>query len=203
MNGLSSGFELVKIITSNTKSHIINNLNQLNIIPENKFNQFINSRHFNRLVDKEKAIRTHPFFIKKMDETDNKIVIMAVNTTHSSNNIKINKQLVTTTQVASYWKDGEEKKQYLINASCIIELQKNEYYKLIQNVSNDPDEVKKLGGIENIKKIQEKLENEWNNKPRFYYIDNLRTTIKSSFEIFEQQEQYNVNHENKINQPYE
>lgn len=203
MNGLSSGFELVKIITSNTKSHIINNLNQLNIIPENKFNQFINSRHFNRLVDKEKAIRTHPFFIKKMDETDNKIVIMAVNTTHSSNNIKINKQLVTTTQVASYWKDGEEKKQYLINASCIIELQKNEYYKLIQNVSNDPDEVKKLGGIENIKKIQEKLENEWNNKPRFYYIDNLRTTIKSSFEIFEQQEQYNVNHENKINQPDE
>lgn len=203
MNGLSSGFELVKIITSNTKSYIINNLNQLNIIPENKFNQFINSRHFNRLVDKEKAIRTHPFFIKKMDETDNKIVIMAVNTTHSSNNIKINKQLVTTTQVASYWKDGEEKKQYLINASCIIELQKNEYYKLIQNVSNDPDEVKKLGGIENIKKIQEKLENEWNNKPRFYYIDNLRTTIKSSFEIFEQQEQYNVNHENKINQPDE
>lgn len=203
MNGLSSGFELVKIITSNTKSHIINNLNQLNIIPENKFNQFINSRHFNRLVDKEKAIRTHPFFIKKMDETDNKIVIMAVNTTHSSNNIKINKQLVTTTQVASYWKDGEEKKQYLINASCIIELQKNEYYKLIQNVSNDPDEVKKLGGLENIKKIQEKLENEWNNKPRFYYIDNLRTTIKSSFEIFEQQEQYNVNHENKINQPDE
>ena len=87
MNGLSSGFELVKIITSNTKSHIINNLNQLNIIPENKFNQFINSRHFNRLVDKEKAIRTHPFFIKKMDETDNKIVIMAVNTTHSSNKI--------------------------------------------------------------------------------------------------------------------
>jgi hypothetical protein len=31
---------------------------------------------------------------------------------------------------------------------------------LIQNVSNDPDEVKKLGGLENIKKIQEKLENE-------------------------------------------
>lgn len=182
---LNNTYEIVRIKTSYSKQYIINNLKLLQIINQNKLDNFINSKNFDRLVDKENAIKKHPFFIKKISETNDSIKIKAINISHSPNNIKINQEIVTKTQVASYWKNGNEKLQYLINASCIIELSKKEYHEMIQNVSTDTGVIKELGGQDNIKRIQQKLENEWDKKPSYDYINYLKTTIIECFEKYE------------------
>lgn len=187
---VNNKYEIVKIKTSYSKQYVINNLKFLQIINQNKLDNFINSKSFDRLIYKENIIRKHPFFIKKILETNDSITIKAINISHSPNNIKINQEIVTKTQVASYWKNGNEKLQYLINASCIIKLSKKEYNEMIQNVSTDIDVIKELGGQENIKRIQQKLENEWDEKPSYDYMDYLKTTIIEYFEKYEKDYNY-------------
>ena len=56
---------------------------------------------------------------------------------------------------------------------------------MIQNVSTDTGVIKELGGQDNIKRIQQKLENEWDKKPSYDYINYLKTTIIECFEKYE------------------
>jgi hypothetical protein len=76
---------------------------------------------------------------------------------------------------------------------------------MIQDISTNPDEINKLGGLENIKKITEKLENEWHNKPSYDYINYLKKIIIDSYENYEKdliknEEQYNDNKKNNLDE---
>lgn len=166
-------FQLVKIKTNYTNKFIINNIKKLNVIDNNKIENYSKSDYFKILVKLENRIRMqmHPSFIKKISETNDIIRCCWVNITHSSKDIKINRQNITKTKISSYIKDGKQQTQYLVDASCEIEVTKEEYNEMIQDISTNPDEINKLGGLENIKKITEKLENEWHNKPSYDYIN--------------------------------
>lgn len=178
-------YRLVKINTSYTNKFISNTIEKLNIINEGNLKKYDKSKEFEKLIKHENMIRRHPSFLKIISENNNIIKCRWINLTHSPDDIKINQQNITKTKVSSYIKDGKEYQQYLLNASCEIELTKEEYKEMIQDISNNPDEINKLGGHANIKKIQEKLENEWENKPSYEYIKYLQTTVISNYEKYE------------------
>ena len=178
-------YQLVQIKTSYTNKFVNNTVTKLNIMTEQKLKAYNKSQEFNQFIKQEKRIRMHPSFIKKISEKNDIIRCRWVNITHSSKDIKINKQNITKTKVTTYIKDGKEQSQYLVNASCEIEFTKEEYNEMIQDISQNTNEIKKLGGPENIKKIQKKLENEWDDKPTYKYIDYLKTTVISNYEKYE------------------
>lgn len=51
---------------------------------------------------------------------------------------------------------------------------KQEYKEMVHDVTNDPIEINKLGGQKNVEKIKIKLENEWEAKQSYDYIDYLK-----------------------------
>lgn len=196
---VTNTYRLVKINTSYTKKFMSNTIEKLNIINKNKFIEYNESKEYGRLIKYENMIRRHPSFLKIISEKNNIIRCRWINLTHSPDDIRIEQQNITKTKVSTYIKDGKEYQQYLLNASCEIELTKEEYNEMIQDISNDPDEINKLGGPENIIKIQEKLENEWEKKPSYEYIKYLKTTVISNYEKYENK----ISIDNKLNKPEE
>ena len=166
-------YKLAKIRTDKIQKNMENHIKQLGIIPENK-NAFFNSQQFYKQFKEEKSIRDHPFVYKIVSENDKKVILQIINLTHSSNNLKINNEIVKKIKVGSYWKQGKEIHQYAPQASCIIEMTKQEYKEMVHDVTNDPIEINKLGGQKNVEKIKIKLENEWEAKQSYDYIDYLK-----------------------------
>lgn len=138
--------KLVKIRTNNLSEYMINDIKKLDIVKENKdkLDKFFDSNRFNKQVEFEKGIRNHPFFYKKILETNDKVILKIINLTHSSNVIKI----------GSYLKEGKEIIQYAPKAWCIIEMTKKEFNEMIQDITNNTEEIKKVGGKENVEKIK-------------------------------------------------
>lgn len=62
---------------------------------------------------------------------------------------------------------------------------KDEYNEMIQDVTEDPDEIKKLGGQENVNKIKTKIENEWDTKPSLNYINYLKKIVINGYNQYE------------------
>lgn len=147
-------YQLVKIKPFYTNTFVNNTVKKLNLITEQKLNTYNQSHEFEQLIKQENRIRMHPSFIKKISEKNDIIRCRWVNITHSSKDIKINQQNITKTKVTTYIKDGKEQTQYLVNASCEIELTKKEYNEMIQDISKNTNEIEKLGGQANIKKYK-------------------------------------------------
>lgn len=189
-------YQVVKIKTSFSKEFIINNISKYNIISGKNIDNYLDSNTFQTLLKKENWIRAHPFFIKKISETNDNYIFQAINLSHSPNDIIINKEVITKTKVTSYWKEGKEKHQYLVNAFCIIECPKKDYNKLLEDVTENTVEIEKLGGKENIKKIQEILNN-WDKKPLYNYITYLKTIIINNYDKYEKDLN---NLDNKLNE---
>jgi hypothetical protein len=106
MNGiklLSNTYIPVKIKTlSYSEQYIINKIIKSKIIENNKFQEFIYNKKFKDLIIQEYTIRNHPFFIKKIYETNDIGKYQIVNISHSPKKIKINQEIVTKTKVSSY-----------------------------------------------------------------------------------------------------
>lgn len=96
-------YKLAKIRTDKIQKNMENHIKQLGIIPENK-NAFFNSQQFYKQFKEEKSIRDHPFVYKIVSENDKKVILQIINLTHSSNNLKINNEIVKKIKVGSYWK---------------------------------------------------------------------------------------------------
>lgn len=175
-------YKLAKIIPNKFK--MVDNIKRLGIIPENKY-IFFESEQFNKQLDKEISIRAHPFLYKIISENEYKVVLKAINLTHSSNQIIINNEIVKKTKIGAYWKEGKEISQYAPNSSCIIEILKQEYNEMIQDVTNDPETIKNLGGKENVERIKQKLENEWDTKKSYDYNNYLKNITLMYYNKYE------------------
>lgn len=194
---VQSDFKLVKI--KKNDKFIYNKLKNSNITNEKRLEEYKQSYDFEKLVRTDAQIFKHPTYAEKKGETANTIIYKVVTITHSPKYIRINDQKVEKIKVSSYVKDGKQIGQYATNASWLIEVDKKEPNFTIEDVSNETEEIKKLGGKENIKKIKEKLENEWNTKPTYEYIDYLKKIVIHDIEKYKKDLELAQENENKPN----
>lgn len=72
-------------------------------------------------------------------------------------------------------------------------MSKKDYNETIQDVSNDVEEIKKLGGKDNIKKYKKKQKvNEIQNHRMIIYINYLKTTVINCYEKYEYEKNFRV-----------
>lgn len=176
----ASSYDIVKI--NRSKDHVINEIKNLKIINEKSLDKYVTSNNFKQIIRKENFILKHPVLIKKIAETNDAITCKMITLTHSPNNININNQIVKKVKVGSYWKEGKEISQYATDASCIIVVKKNDINVTIQNISNNSEGLEKLGDKDNIEKIIQKLDHEWESKPTYDYKDYFKKALKNSYE---------------------
>lgn len=131
-----SNFRWAKFKTENLSNHLERNIIKSGLIPEKNYD-FFNSKHFHRLVKNEQEIWSHTLLYKKIKETKETVTLKIVNLTHSNKVIKINNEIVNKIKVGTYWQDGKEKIQYVPAASWELEITKDEYNEMVQDVTND------------------------------------------------------------------
>lgn len=119
------------------------------------------------MVQQQRIAHNHPFFyiLESISYNKNTVTLKVRNITTSHKDIKINNEIIKTTKVGSYIKDGKVVDQY-------VEVPLKYYQLMIIDISNDPDEIKRLGGKENIDIIKQKFNNEIHTKPTIEYINN-------------------------------
>lgn len=178
-------YALVKINRSNSYEYVKNKVKNLGIIQEKNLNLYAKSPNFKKVLNKDDWILQHPVLAKQIGETTNTKIYKIITLTHSPYDININNEIVKKTKVGSYEKDGKQVDQYATNASCLIEVENNDPNVTIKNVSNDPEEIKKLGGKENFENIIRKLDYEWETKPTYEYINYLKNTVIKDYEKYE------------------
>ncbi len=137
------------------------------------FRAFFNDKHplFNSFVVKQQRINAHPSIIKIVGKTQDTITIQLINITHSTKQIKINNDIIDVKFVGY---DGFFKPQYVPKALCIIEMSIQEYNNMIIDISNNENEIQKLGGIANIEKIKKQISLDWETNIIYDYKNYLK-----------------------------
>lgn len=120
-------YENYKLVKTNTNAKFIKKLlmedvelvNELKFFlknDNNKLYEFLDSKQFSSFVRGYIFLLKHPASVKIIKSEGDYYIINIINYTHSPDGIKIGSEIIKKREIGTYLKNGEEVKQYAVDA---------------------------------------------------------------------------------------
>lgn len=158
-----------KLVKANTNAKFIKKLlmedlelvNKLKIFFKNddkKLYEFLDSKQFSSFVRGYIFLLKHPASVKIIKSEGDYYIINIINYTHSSEDIKIGAEIIKKREIGTYVKNGEEIKQYIVDAIYNWKIKKVTFHELMRVATLAEQQA--ILGYKNIENAYELIENQ-------------------------------------------